>query len=55
MSGPVPEAKGIMRNLLKVCYWWSEWNRLRVKREQNPGSVTHEKTQRPREEWATAH
>lgn len=32
-SGPVPEAKGIMKNRLKVCYWLSEWKTLRFKME----------------------
>ena len=41
MSGPVAKAKGITRNRLKVCYWLSEWNMLRLRWEQKLGSVAH--------------
>lgn len=40
-SGPIPEAKGVMRNGLKVYYWLPEWKMLWVKGKKKPRSAAH--------------
>lgn len=54
-SGPVPEAKGIMKNRLKVCYWRSEWKTLRFKMGVGTrSSCPHVKAKRAKSGVATA-
>lgn len=44
-SGPVTEAKGVIRNRLKVRYWLLEWKMLRVRGSRNWDQLHRQESQ----------